>query len=633
MASPVLASSSQASLYRPVLLRFPHSDNNPPPSTSTPTATSWQPRWAASPQQTTPILPITAPKRPLSPKTLPEYMSHGGFQELRDMYAEKQQLKEDKRPIGSAIDDNDSSLSLTQFPPLHESQPTNFTVHPRRASSSSTALSTNVHRRTSNSPAVTVTPPTVGHPLDLPTRFAPAVPSFPLVLSSDALEVRFNGKVQDIDQYAAAVRSNRPIPAPCGIFYFEVEILSRGKSGEIGIGFQKEEVELGKLPGWELNSWGYHGDDGQSFHERQHGEPYGPTFTTGDIVGCCLNFGINEVFFTKNGANIGKAFSDICNKGPLWPVVGLKTLGEHVRVNFGARPFKFDIAHYAGEAKSQAWNLINATLALPPIENDNRSKVLTSYPAPKLGGSRGHFVASTDPKTIAESESYLYSSIDQLILDYFIHHGFVESARALSRRMTMLGDVTNEMDITQDAPVVKEMLGRQRIHASIMKGDIDTAIELLKEQYPAVLATNPDLLFYLRCRKFVELVINTSTSTSTSMDVDSTKTIDHAMAFGQQLSAEYASDHRPEIEQSLKEASSILAYTDLSSSPVAYLLEQSQRQALALKVNSAILLSLHRSPTPRLESVYRQAVAAMRENTSELPGLSAFVSIQKDLRP
>jgi len=38
---------------------------------------------------------------------------------------------------------------------------------------------------------------------------------------------------------------------------------------------------------------------------------------------------------------IGAAFQDV--KGKLYPSVGLKKYGEHVRVNFGQIPFVFDI--------------------------------------------------------------------------------------------------------------------------------------------------------------------------------------------------------------------------------------------------------------------------------------------------
>jgi hypothetical protein len=42
--------------------------------------------------------------------------------------------------------------------------------------------------------------------------------------------------------------------------------------------FAARDVRLSRLPGWESNSWGYHGDDGYSFAAEKSGTPFGPTF-------------------------------------------------------------------------------------------------------------------------------------------------------------------------------------------------------------------------------------------------------------------------------------------------------------------------------------------------------------------
>ena len=62
--------------------------------------------------------------------------------------------------------------------------------------------------------------------------------------------------------------------------------------------------------GWENDSWGYHGDDGH-LHCSGSGKPYGPSFTTGDTIGCCLNYMNNTVFYTKNGVNLGNDYLSI----------------------------------------------------------------------------------------------------------------------------------------------------------------------------------------------------------------------------------------------------------------------------------------------------------------------------------
>lgn len=37
-------------------------------------------------------------------------------------------------------------------------------------------------------------------------------------------------------------------------------------------------MKFSRLPGWEPNSWGYHGDDGCSFAAEKNGTSYGPTY-------------------------------------------------------------------------------------------------------------------------------------------------------------------------------------------------------------------------------------------------------------------------------------------------------------------------------------------------------------------
>jgi hypothetical protein len=74
----------------------------------------------------------------------------------------------------------------------------------------------------------------------------------------------------------------------------------------MGIGLSTSDVNLNRLPGWDKGSYGYHGDDGHSFCSSGSGIVYGPTFTTDDFVGCCVNFLDNSCFYTRNGYNLGK---------------------------------------------------------------------------------------------------------------------------------------------------------------------------------------------------------------------------------------------------------------------------------------------------------------------------------------
>lgn len=75
----------------------------------------------------------------------------------------------------------------------------------------------------------------------------------------------------------------------------------------IGIGFSSKKASVERLPGWEQESWAYHGDDGKSFFGESQGQgrQYGPTFGANDTVGCGVNFSTGCAFFTKNGVFLG----------------------------------------------------------------------------------------------------------------------------------------------------------------------------------------------------------------------------------------------------------------------------------------------------------------------------------------
>ncbi|RIB26132.1 hypothetical protein C2G38_2030482 [Gigaspora rosea] len=62
--------------------------------------------------------------------------------------------------------------------------------------------------------------------------------------------------------------------------------------------------------GYYKGSWGYHGDDGKIFYERVY-RSYGPLFTTGDTIGCCINFKHKTAFYTKNGVHLAMTADDI----------------------------------------------------------------------------------------------------------------------------------------------------------------------------------------------------------------------------------------------------------------------------------------------------------------------------------
>ena len=107
-----------------------------------------------------------------------------------------------------------------------------------------------------------------------------------------------------------------------------------------------------KMPGWDIESYGYHGDDGGLFHgQGDMLRRYGPSYGPGDTIGCGLEYSTRMIFFVKNGEFLGYAFDkttvskDIVERG-LYPTIGVDTQCP-IYVNYGETPFKFDLKEFA----------------------------------------------------------------------------------------------------------------------------------------------------------------------------------------------------------------------------------------------------------------------------------------------
>lgn len=64
----------------------------------------------------------------------------------------------------------------------------------------------------------------------LPSRWSNTDKSPAWELSADGTEIKFTGAMKKHDE-AASIRSDHPIPKECGLYYFEVTMLSKGKEG------------------------------------------------------------------------------------------------------------------------------------------------------------------------------------------------------------------------------------------------------------------------------------------------------------------------------------------------------------------------------------------------------------------
>jgi len=169
------------------------------------------------------------------------------------------------------------------------------------------------------------------------------------------------------------------------VSYYEVTILAappaaatepddsnnrpQGKTECVAVGIALADFNLHKyMPGWDLNSFGYHGDDGALYHgagtpiaRNADAEPL-PTFGAGDCVGCGIDYAKNALFYTKNGVFLGYVLP-LTEEHLLqewFPVVGVDT-NCPVQCNFGTcteTPFQFDLSGLVAQQKDAVMRVL-----------------------------------------------------------------------------------------------------------------------------------------------------------------------------------------------------------------------------------------------------------------------------------
>lgn len=297
-------------------------------------------------------------------------------------------------------------------------------------------------------------------------------------------EIRYsaNGPSTSPQLESATVRADYAMPPRCGIYYYEIRIRSKPKECSVAIGFAQRAFSLERLPGWEANSWAFHSDDGRAFIGSQNGQQYHKPFGENDVIGCGVDFYKNQVFFTKNGQDLHVAFRDVLPSAEaIFPCVGVKKHSTvQISTNFGQQEFLFDIRSRMEKA-----------------ENEIRRQILT-----------------TDTSALHPDQT-VTAFTQELIAQYLSHAGFIETAGAFAaqvqqERKILYGETSNLPDLQN--PETNDARPRQQIRAAIQKGDIDSALALIESHFPDVLVKHPQILFRLKCCKFLELVKKATTS-------------------------------------------------------------------------------------------------------------------------
>ncbi|KAL9550606.1 hypothetical protein MBANPS3_004648 [Mucor bainieri] len=468
-------------------------------------------------------------------------------------------------------------------------------------------------------------------------------------ISRDHMQLTYRGNGKD-ESGVASGRANYAMRKQCGIYYFEIKVISKGVDGHIGIGFCRRIHSLDRFPGWE-DSWGYHGENGHVVSGPGTEKAYGPKYGTGDIIGCGIDFRDMSAFYTKNGIYLGPAFNKIKDT-ELFPFVGFKTPGEKIEANFGAKPFKFDIYQLLANEKRG----LLGRIALKPALTSSRFKIVNNSLANNLA--------------------------DNVVMEYLKHNGYHRAATSLQASIIQKGNAPSEE--ASNLELDREATHRQDIRKAIFDGDIDRVFKLCNEFYPSVLENNPMILFKLKCRKFIEMIRQAHRQADhggkaphDAMDHDTTLADQEAqslqvsentpsipikrttslssldshhkkkkqkiaredlasfvdgLAYGIELKNAYKQEAKSSraMAAELESASSILAYTDLTHPKVAPLFETRRIETVASELNSAILVSLGKYPNSSLERIYRQTSATIEELVLSGNAKAALLQPQRD---
>lgn len=214
-------------------------------------------------------------------------------------------------------------------------------------------------------------------------------------------------------------------------------------------------------------------------------------------------------------------FENVGKDCDVFPAVGLCYTNESVHANFGQETFKYDIEDHVLQQRNHIWAKIQST----PL----------TWPMEKL---RSHDVSPSANTAVTDPSDKL--PLNDLVLSYLSHHGYARTARAFESQcrargglsahaptvtseptVTPTDDYVMDMDIC-DGPSTTSTSGlavlspipsddmelRTRIIQLVVSGDVDTALAATRKHFPLVLQADAGLmLFKLRCRKFVELVL------------------------------------------------------------------------------------------------------------------------------
>lgn len=229
----------------------------------------------------------------------------------------------------------------------------------------------------------------------------------------------------------------------------------------------------------------------------------------------------------------GMVFDNVGKGHEIYPAIGLRHTNEAIRVNFGHAPYKFAIEDHVLSQRNSVWGKIQATkIDWELLRGGSSRSSEVEENTGSTGATAGTASVVEDNETNAEDKS----PMRELVLSYLAHHGYVKTVKAFQAQCEGRATAREDGMETDEAPFASssstmyasaqssqtgrgfeemnqdlDLIRRVEIVNAVTEGDIDTAITQTQIYFPDVFKHEEGLvLFKLKCRKFVELILEAS---------------------------------------------------------------------------------------------------------------------------
>lgn len=177
--------------------------------------------------------------------------------------------------------------------------------------------------------------------------------------------------------------------------------------------------------------------------------------------------------------------------------------------------------------------------------------------------------------------------MNRVVMNFLVTEGYVDAARVFERESGTgpgvdLDQITDRMDIRK----------------AVQSGDVEQAIERVNDLDPEILEEQQGLFFHLQQQRLIELIRQGQLA--------------EALHFAQEFLAPRGEDH-PELLEELERTVALLVFEDVKASPLADLMDVSQRQKTASELNAAILASQSQEAEPKLPNLLKLLVWAQKQ--------------------